>query len=392
MNICQIVPRFPYFENIEKNIVENEYHIGGVERHVLELSAELIKRGHSITIITTKSPNHLKFKEIHGFKVKRIPYGISLYSSSIPLSIYKYFNPNEYDLIHAHTPTPLIADLSCLINRKKVPFILTYHNDISKNGNIGSSISCVYNLSFGRFLLKNSDIIIATTLNYANKSERLKHFKSKIRIVPNGTNLNKFKPTVDNVQVRRKYNLPLDSTIVLFIGALEEYKGINYLMSAFSKVLKFYDNCYLLIGGSGKQLGNLSSLSESLKIQKNVIFSGFIHEDELPYYYSASDIFVLPSISEKEGFGIVQLEAMSSGKPVICSDLAGVNEVDTDNVASIKFQPKDDESLANAILMLIRDREMARKLGQNGRNLIEQKYSWRRVAELTEQIYEEVLL
>lgn len=390
MKICQVVPCFPYKEHTEGKEVEQGYHIGGVEKHALELSNALTKRGHSITILTTKSPAHDIYHEIDGINVVRIPYGIPLYSSSIPLHILWRLNQCDYDLIHAHTPNPMIADLACL-KKKDIPFLLTYHNDITKNGVTGKIISYIYNNTLGNFLFNNSDLIVTTTNGYVEKSKYLEKFKLKIRVVPNGTDLNRFNKHVDGTLIKLRYSIPLKSKIVLFVGTLEEYKGVEYLLKAFKKVLIFNKAAYLIIVGSGKLSQKLQRLSQKFEISEKAIFSGYVRDDELPYFYSTSDLFVLPSISEKEGFGIVQLEAMASCKPVICTNLPGVSGVDENEIASIHVPPKDSEALANAIIKLLDDEKLAKKMGENGAKLVEEKYSWEKIAEMTEKIYSEIL-
>lgn len=391
MKICQVVPCFPYQDYLQGKTVEKRYHIGGVERHVFEISKALIKKGHVITVLTTRSPLHKRYHEIGEIKVVRVPYGIPLYSSSIPFHLFWHLNQYDYDLIHAHTPNPTIADLACLKNRKKIPFVLTYHNDITKEGYIGKIISRLYNITLGGFLLKNSDLIITTTRSYAEKSVSLKGFNHKVKVIPNGVNLNKFNKGIDREQIKVEYSIPIQSKVVLFTGAIEEYKGVEYLIKAFKKVLNYEKTSYLIIVGSGTLLKQLKEMTLELEISDNVIFAGYVKDGDLPYYYSACDLFVLPSTSEKEGFGIVQLEAMASGKPVICTNLPGVNEVDKDEVASIHVPPKNSEALANAILKLLEDGDLARKMGENGRKLVEEKYTWEKIAEETEKVYYGVL-
>ncbi|NQE45707.1 D-inositol-3-phosphate glycosyltransferase [ANME-1 cluster archaeon GoMg2] len=387
MKICQVVSCFPYREYIEGTPVEKGYHIGGVERHVLEISKALIKRGHFVTVLTTRAPHHKNYHEINEFEIVRVPYGVPLYSSSIPFSIFRYLDPDDYDLIHAHAANPTIADLACLKNFGKIPFILTYHNDITKERYAGKMISYAYNKTLGDFLLKNSNVIIATTKSYAEKSIRLKRFKHKIRVIPNGVNLNTFNKNIDEKKIRIHHSIPIQSKIILFVGALEMYKGIKYLLKAFKQVLNYEMTSYLVIVGAGTLSKQLKEMTVELKISDNVIFAGYVKDSDLPYYYSACDIFVLPSTSSGEGFGIVQIEALACGKPVICTDLPGVNEVDPKEVASIHVPPKDCEALADAILKLLENEKIAREMGEKGRKFVEEKYTWDKVSEMTEEVY-----
>lgn len=388
MKICQVAPCFPYQEYLQGKLIEKGYHIGGVERHVFEISKALTNRGHSVTVLTTRSPFHREYHEIDEIEVVRVPYGIPLYSSSVPFHLFWHLKQHDYDLIHAHTPNPTIADLACLKNWGEKPFILTYHNDIAKNSGIGKIISYIYNNTLGTFLLKNSDLIITTTMSYAQKSTNLKRFKHNIRVIPNGVDLNKFNKNVDKEKIKMYYKIPIESKVILFIGVIEEYKGIEYLIKAFKKVLNYEKKSYLIIVGAGTLSKKLKEMTLKLEIPDNVIFAGYAKDSDLPYHYSACDIFVLPSISEKEGFGIVQIEAMACGKPVICTNLPGVSEVDKDEVASIHVPSKDSEALANAIIELLEDENLAIKKGANGRKLVEEKYTWDKVAKMTEKVYE----
>lgn len=391
MRICQVVPCFPYREHNEGKPVEDGYHIGGVERHVLEISRSLANRGHSITVLTTQSPCNRIYNEIDDLEVRRVPYGLSLYSSSIPYNIFRHFNQKDYDIIHAHTPNPTIADLACLKNRGRIPFILTYHNDIIKDGFPGKIIDCIYNKTIGKYLLDNSDIIITTTRSYSESSSRLKQYMSKIRVVPNGVNLSNFSKNINNYYIKSFYNIPFESNVILFIGALEDYKGIDYLIRAFREILDYKKCCYLFIVGSGKQLNMLKNLVEKLEMKDNVVFTGYVKDEDLINYYSMCECFVLPSISKKEGFGIVQLEAMASRKPVICTNLPGVCEVDSEKVASIHIPPRDPRALSDAIIRLLDNKELARIMGERGEKLIRELYTWDKIAEKMEDIYSEVI-
>ncbi|HED00784.1 MAG TPA: glycosyltransferase family 1 protein [Proteobacteria bacterium] len=390
MRICQVAPCFPYQEYLDGISVEKKYHVGGVERHILELSKALVKRGNSVTIFTTRAPFHRQYHEIDSFDIIRIPYGLKLYSSSIPFNLFKYFNIQDYDVIHAHTPNPMMADLACLKNNGEKPFILTYHNEITKGGLIGKTISSIYNKTFGYSLLKKSDLILTTTKDYAEESINLKKFRNKIKIVPNGVDVSRFSPTTDGKPIRKKYNIPKNSKVLLFIGALEQYKGIEYLLAAFKKVISYTNDIYLIIVGKGSLLEKLKSKVIQLGLSNNVIFAGYVKDIDLPFYYAFCDVFILPSVSKKEGFGIVQLEAMASGKPVISTNLPGVLEVDKDEVASLHVPPMDAEVLANAIIKLVLDSELLRELGRKGRFLVEERYIWDKIAGDIEKVYYEV--
>jgi len=381
MKICQVVPYFPYKEHLEGFPVESGYHIGGVERHVYNLSIELTKLNHKVTIITTQSPNYNCLSDVVGLDIIRVPIDFRIYSSPVSLSILN-LTLEEFDVIHAHTPVPLIADLVAVKNLKeRKPFVLTYHNDVNKEGLFGKFIAMVYNCSFGSLLLKHSDVIITTTKSYALHSRQLRKYLHKVTVIPNGVDTKRFHPKLDKNKIREKYGIDKDAKIVLFVGRLEAYKGCEYLLSAFSIIARKVKNVYLILVGRGPLESSLKETAIKLGIKKRVFFAKYVRDEELPYYYAACDVFVLPSISEHEGFGIVQLEALACGKPVITTNIPGVKEVDAKELATIHIPPKDERSLAEAILAVLKNEKLAIKMGRNGRKLVEEKYSWQKVVD-----------
>jgi len=390
MKICQITQRFPYHQHLTGEVIEEAYPVGGVSQHVYFISAELAQLGHQVTIITTKSPQHERLSELSlpDIDIRRVPQGITIYNSSLPLRIFKCLNPTEYDVIHAHTPLPSIAELAALRHaRAKRPFVLTYHNDITKGGFPGAIISAAYNYSIGAFALRHADAIIATTRSYAESSPRLKNHLHKVRVVPSGVNIERFHPGLNQDKIRQRYGLNQSDKVILFAGALEPYKGCDYLVLSLSLIIENLPHARLIIIGKGALKEKLKKMARELDISDKVIFAGYVPEEDLPYYYAACDIFVLPSVSPLEGFGIVQLEAMACGKPVVTTTLPGPSEVDAEEVATIHVPPKDIEALANAVSKLLTDEDLAKKMGEDGRKLVEAKYTWSKIARDILSIY-----
>jgi Glycosyltransferase len=192
------------------------------------------------------------------------------------------------------------------------------------------------------------------------------------------------------LDIRAKYGIRDDAMVILFVGALAEYKGVNYLIRAFEIVNKAGKGAFLIIIGSGSMRKSLEEQVKASGLSEKVLFTGYVDDEEMPYFYWASDVFVLPSVSEKEGFGIVQLEAMASCKPVISSDLPGVRDVDPDGVATIHIAPANTEALADAILKLLSNPDLATSMGERGKALVMERYTWDIVAKATERIYKEV--
>lgn len=388
LKICQIVPCFPYREHLMGAPVEEGYHVGGVERHVYILVQKLVERGHDVTVFAARSPKHSHLTEIEGLLVRRISKNLSVYNSYLPISLLWHFDPNDYDIIHAHTPVPAIADIVALRNSAlRTPFFLTYHNDITKSGLLGSVVSSIYNGTLGKFLIKNSDIIITTTRSYANNSKLLKSSLSKLRVVPNGVDCDLFKPGLDANLIRRKYDIDPSDKLMLFVGRLDHYKGCEYLVRALPHIAEQIEHVHLLIVGSGPQHGFLRQTAAALHVDNKITFAGYVEDEELPYVYTSADVFVLPSVSCYEGFGIVQLEALSSGKPVVTTTLPGVRDVDSQGVATLHVRPKDPLALSEAIITLFKSPDLSEEMGRNGRKLVLERYSWSKVVEMMEKLY-----
>lgn len=398
MRICQVVPYFPYQEHIDGKPIEKGYNIGGVEYHVYYISKELSKLGHEIDIITTKSPINEQLSEVKDINVIRLPVNFRIYTTPVSFSVFKAIK-NRYDVIHAHTPVPLFADFAALANTKnKIPFVLTFHNEITKEGNIGGLLSALYNKTMGKSLLSHSDKIIVTTKSYAESSYQLAKIRSKIIIIPAGVNICDFNIDLNDSNVlfkieklKRKFMISDKEKVIICVAGFYEYKGHKYLISAFSKILKKYQDIHLLLVGQGPLKNALIKQCEELGILSKVSFSGYASSIDLPYCYAMSDIFVLSSCSEMEGFGVVQVEAMAVGKPVISTTLPGVMDVDIEEKASIHVPPKDVDALANAMIKILSVESLAKQMGRNGRRLVEEKYTWEKIAKMIEEVYKEVL-
>lgn len=359
--------------------------IGGVANYVYYLSKELVKLRHDVTVVCANEPNTKKEEIMNRIKVKRLSYIGKIVNTNITPILPFELLKEDFDLIHTHLPTPWSADWSALISKiKKKPLIVTYHNDIT-GSRIANYIAKFYNSTSLKFLLNHAYKIIITQPNYIDSSPYLKSYKNKIEVIPNGVDVSKFKP----IKVDKR-----DKNTIFFLSLLDEfhrYKGLNYLSSALEIVKGEISDVKLIVGGEGKLMSEYKNMANSLGLKDNVEFHGFIPDEKIVEYYNKCNVFVLPSISStQEGFGIVLLEALACETPVISTKIVGVAEDVKKNNAGIIVPPKNPEALANAIIRLLQDEDMAKKMGKNGRRLVEKKYTWKRVAEMTEKVYKAV--
>lgn len=371
---------------ILQTIVRSYPFIGGGENYVYFLSKELAKR-HDVTIICSNEPKSAYEEYFEGIKFKRLDYIGKISNTNIPLSLPFVLNQEDFDIMHTHFPTPYFADISLFIAKiKKRPVVLTYHNDITGDG-LMNYVSRIYNSTFLKVLLNNVERIIVTQESYIERSPFLKGYKEKIEIIPVGVDTNIFRPLFKNSQHG-------DERIIFFLSSLDEYhryKGLDYLLKSLEKVRSTINDFKLIVGGKGKLINEYKSLVKKLGLERHVEFHGFIPDEKLVNYYNLADVFVLPSISNEEGFGMVALEALACKTPVIVTDIVGVSNDLLKYNAGLVVKPRDIESLSKALIRLLEDPESRLKMGERGQKLVENKYTWNRVAKMTENIYEKLL-
>ena len=193
----------------------------------------------------------------------------------------------------------------------------------------------------------------------------------------------------DYVSVDQKFDLDISGTekIVLFVGRLSYYNGVEYLIEAMQSV-----NAKLLIDGDGKSREKLENMTVSLGLEERVKFLGKVSNEMLKYCYQICDVFVLPSVEPAEAFGLVQLEAMAYGKPVINTLLpTGVPFVSIDGKTGLTVVPKNSKALADAINKLLSDDELRKKFGIQARNRVVENFTVDKMNEKILKVYQELM-
>ena len=357
--------------------------IGGVENYVYYLSKELVRRGHQIEVICANEPQSINIDNIEGIKVKRLSYLGRIANTNITPQLPLILSQEDYDIIHTHIPTPWSADWSAVLSKiKNKPLVITYHNDIIGEG-IVDYIARFYNSTFLKLLLKRADKIIITQPSYLKSSNYLRDYQDKIEVIPNGVDVDKFKPN-ENFNDDNNYT-------IFFLSLLDEfhrYKGLDILLKSLQIVKKEIPNFKLVVGGKGVLVDYYKKMAASMGLVDNVEFTGFISDDEIVGYYNQANVFVLPSTSSlQEGFGIVALEALACQIPVITTDIVGVAEDLVAVNGGLVVPPKDVVKLAEAIIIIFKDRELQKEMGKRGRKLVMEKYTWKSVASNMEKLY-----
>jgi len=374
MRIVQVCPWF-------------EPYVGGVETHVATISTELVRRGHDVTVVTSRRDRTLpEREEFQGIHVRRVKTrGVWLRTPIAPATK-AVLASMEADIVHAHSPPPLTSYYAAKASaRRRVPFTITYHCDIEVPSVFGPLIESVYRHTLEYSTMRRADRIIVTTATYAATSRAVWRFNPVV--IPNAVDLEKFRPERDGRPIRERFGIRGGESMVLFVGRMVAHKGIENIIEAARSVA--YAK-FLLVGG-GPELESLRRLAARLGVTDRVIFTDQVSREDLPPYFAACDLFVLPSVSRLEAFGIVALEAMASGKPVVVSDIPGVREVITDGREGLLADPVNPEDLGAKIRILLADDRKRSAMGNAGREKVATNFSVKIVVDRIEALYRGLL-
>jgi len=372
--------------------------IAGIENYVYHLSNSLTKNGHDVDILTINTESAKKEEIICvNINVYRCSLNLKYHKGLVSIEFVKrILNAKDYDLYHIHIPFPLGLEITIVASKiNKIPLIATHHGEPTKSAFLYSIIDGLYSKFYRNISLSFANKLIFLTKSYGESLKLPEGVKEKIQIVKSGVDAQRFSPQNDGTIIRKKYGFTEEDKIILFVGRLtihNRYKGVDYLIKALNKIRNENNNVKLIIVGQGELVSGLEELVKQLKLENKVIFAISVSNEELPHYYATCDIFVLPSTSGPESFSIVVSEAMASGKPVIASNLPGVRDIVITGKTGLLVPSKDSEALADAIIKLLNDEYLARKMGLNGRKIVEEKYTWKKATEMTENIYNEVIV
>ena len=232
--------------------------------------------------------------------------------------------------------------------------------------------------------------LIVTISNYSRRKivENYGIGDDKVRIVPNGVDTEKFKPTSNPAETRKKLGLGSEHC-VLFVGSLIARKGLPLLVEAAKKVVKDQSDTKFLLVGDGPLKGQLDISLKKLNLSGSFVFLNKVKEETLPAIYNSADVFVLPSI--QEGQGIVLLEAQASGLPVVAFDIGGVNEAVRNGETGLLVERGSTDVLADALIKVISDDALRARMGSSGRRFVSENLTWKLCTDKMLNVYHEVL-
>ncbi|MDP3899574.1 MAG: glycosyltransferase family 4 protein [bacterium] len=306
-----------------------------------------------------------------------------------------YRELNGFDCVYLHYPFFGGAEIIWLyaLLHRTVRLVIHFHMDTPGLKGVGKFLSIPSQLT-KHGLFKRADEVICTTFDYVRYSSiasYLRAWPDKFHEIPYGIDLNKFNVFPYDVprlkELRERYEITPETRVVLLVGGLDSahyFKGVDVLLRAAAKLKN--KNYKFIIFGDGDLRPGFEAQAHSLGIGEQVIFTGRMDSDLLPFYYNIADVFVLPSIDSSEAFGIVFIEAMACGTPVIASNLPGVRSVFEKDKQGLLVQPRDEDDLAAKINEVLTNDLKRQAMGNAARELVEKKYDWRRVAEQLEKV------
>lgn len=353
---------------------------GGIENHIKLLAEAQAARGHTVTVLVHSLDAHTHIEHINGVRVIFAGRLVTISSTPIGIEMPRLLLREQPDIAHLHFPYPW-GDLCFDFLGRARKTIITYHSDI-----IRQKFLRILYAPFLPLIFNRASRILPTSTNYIDSSPVLRRYKSKCTAIPLAIAVAQFQnaDTRQSAEIRQKYGTPL----VLFVGKLRYYKGLQYLVQAMVEL----PTAQLLIVGTGPMEQELRALVNGLGLQTRVSFAGKISDTDLPAYYAACDLFVLPSSERSEAFGVVQLEAMALGKPVICTELGtGTSYVTVHQQTGLVVPPRDSHALAQAMDQLLNNQDQCKRMGQAARARVNQEFALDKMVDRVMQVYNLIL-
>jgi len=357
---------------------------GGVTNHISSLEHYLTRMGHEVKVIAPAS------KAVPTFGDRFIPIGrprsiptsgsIARVTISIRLSptVKAVLKKENFDIIHLHEPLmPMLCTTVLRMSQTKT--VGTFH---AFGGRPAYNFAKPLTIWWLKKWFRKLDGKIAVSepaMEFANK-----HLPGDYNIIPNGIDLEHFSPDVPPIDEFCDGKLN-----IVFVGRLEKRKGVNYLLKAYQRVKEEIPNSRLLIVGPGTRLRHKYEKLVRRNGLKDVVFTGHVSYDELPRYYKTADIFCAPATG-RESFGIILLEAMAIGKPVVASNIDGYARLITHGVEGLLVPPKDEERLAQALISVMTDESLRQQMGAKG-ILKAKEYDWKHIAQRILDYYTSIL-
>jgi len=355
--------------------------IGGIEKHIHQLATGT-HSNYDVRVLVANTRIKTEIENIEGVEVIKAG-SLGRFASAplcpgFPALLKKY----SADILHFHCPNPT-GEIAYLLARPEGKVVVTYHSDV-----IRQNLSMIL---YGRYLRKFLDCaraILPTSPDYIDASPYLSRVRPRCTVIPLGIETARFRDTPEvlarAIEIRK---ISQGRPLILFVGRLRYYKGLAFLIQAMPRI-----EADLMIVGTGPEEYDIKNQAKMFKVSNRVHLIGNVSDDDLPAYYYAADVFCLPSHLRSEAYGLVQLEAMACGLPVVsCRIRTGVPFVNRDGDTGLLVPPASPGKLAEAINTLLHDEELRRRLGRQAKKRVLEEFDLSLMISRIKKVYEKVL-
>jgi glycosyltransferase involved in cell wall biosynthesis len=341
--------------------------LGGIENHVRLLAEAQTSRGHQVTVLVTNpAGGRTRITEESGVRVVRAARLGTVVSTPLSLALPQQLSRIQPDLVHLHFPYP-VGEVSQWVLRRGRATVLTYHSDVVRQ----RSIMRFYRSVLVRVLAQVDAIVIGSPP--MRESGYLQAHLAKLRLIPYGIPVARFRDPPTDAELSRVRSLHGEAIgrngatgecLLLFVGRLRYYKGLDTLINALPGI-----RARLLVVGTGPMENEWKALARDTGVSDQIAWLGEVPDADLPAIYHLADLFVLPASHSSEAFGLVQVEAMASGLPVVCTELGtGTSYVNQHGATGLVVPPRDADALCDAINYLIDDPDLRMRMGASARD------------------------
>lgn len=348
---------------------------GGIENHINEVCHNLPE--FKFSVLTSSRTRRLVVDDDEGVQIIRAPELFRMASTPLTPTWPGIVGKVSPDLLHAHIPNAF-GELALMSVRLDVPIIATYHADIVNRPVLRS----MFDPFQRRFLARTRKILVSSEA-FRDGSEALRPYLHKVEVVPFGLEAPDWEtrpPEADRIAEQ------FPGPRIVFLGRLRHYKGVEILLQALTEL-----EATCLVVGDGPKYDELVLLARRLGIDSKVAFIGAVPEAEKSAYYHAADVFVLPSTSGAETFGLSMMEAMACGVPAVCTEVGtGTSWLNQHNVTGLVVAPGDTSALAEALRVLIDDPVRAREMGLAAVHRVSEHFSRKTMLDSLAALYRAV--
>ena len=372
--------------------------IGGLGRHVYHLATSLASEGIKVHVVTKDHPGAPEYEESEGVHIYRVvnyppditqedwvPWTLQFNVALLEKAVAIVNDLKNINVIHAHDWLVAHAAAS-LKHAYRIPLVATIHaTEYGRHqGHLPGPMNKLIHQIEWWLTFESVRTICCSQYMMEQISSIFDLPPDKVDVIPNGIDSESFKRDVSVDLYRKQYVKPGDK-LVFFVGRLVYEKGVQTVIEAMTLILNKIPNVTFVVAGSGPHMNQLKSLVDVFNLEDKVKFTGHIDTDMLSAFYKSADLTVVPSLYEP--FGMVVLESMAMGTPTIVADTGGLSEIVVHEETGLKFEPGNPESLADAMLRILTDKELAERLTSDARAYLGDRYNWDKIASATLEVY-----